>query len=212
MAVALAKLFWKASDRSTSDEKTATHHPQCSPGRILLMRHAEKTRDTSDILLSAEGTECAWRLVTYIPQMFGRPDFIYAAARSKRSIRSIETVTPLAPLLASRSAPYPGQGKPSSPIFFRSLIIAGRRSLSAGITASGRRSQHFWAAARAATRPLAARRFQSDPGFSLRSEIGFGPGRGPNRPAILKRWCEALSTSSTSRQVPGTRPDYAGEP
>lgn len=63
------------------------------------MRHAEKTGDPNDILLSPEGVERAERLVTYIPRTFGRPDFIYAAARSKRSIRSIETMKPLAAAL-----------------------------------------------------------------------------------------------------------------
>ncbi len=77
-------------------EITATDHPGGGPGRILLMRHAEKTGKTDDFYLSKEGTIRAERLVTYIPQTFGRPDFIYAAARSKRSVRSIETVKPLA--------------------------------------------------------------------------------------------------------------------
>ncbi|MGO4682846.1 histidine phosphatase family protein [Hyphomicrobium sp. 2TAF46] len=81
------------------EEITATHHPEGAPGRILLMRHAEKTGDPNDILLSPEGVVRAARLVTYIPKTFGRPDFIYAAARSKRSIRSIETVKPLAAAL-----------------------------------------------------------------------------------------------------------------
>ena len=63
------------------------------------MRHAEKTGKTDDIYLSAEGVKRAERLIKYIPQTFGRPDFIYAAARSKRSIRSIETVKPLAAAL-----------------------------------------------------------------------------------------------------------------
>ncbi|MET0639379.1 MAG: histidine phosphatase family protein [Hyphomicrobium sp.] len=78
---------------------TATDHPGRGPARILLMRHAEKTGRTDDIHLSAAGVTRAERLVTYIPQTFGRPDFIYAAARSKRSIRSIETVKPLAAAL-----------------------------------------------------------------------------------------------------------------
>jgi phosphohistidine phosphatase SixA len=84
---------------SGRDEITATHHPDGGPGRILLMRHAEKTGKTDDIYLSKEGVMRAERLATYIPQTFGRPDFIYAAARSKRSIRSIETVKPLAAAL-----------------------------------------------------------------------------------------------------------------
>ncbi len=78
---------------------SATHHPGGGPGRILLMRHAEKTGKTDDIYLSKQGSIRADRLVTYIPQVFGRPDFIYAAARSKRSIRSMETVKPLAAAL-----------------------------------------------------------------------------------------------------------------
>ncbi|MFA5955703.1 histidine phosphatase family protein [Hyphomicrobium sp.] len=81
------------------EDVTATHHPGGGPGRILLMRHAEKTGKTDDIYLSPEGTKRAERLVTYIPQAFGRPEFIYAAARSKRSIRSMETVKPLAAAL-----------------------------------------------------------------------------------------------------------------
>ncbi|MFT3730086.1 MAG: histidine phosphatase family protein [Hyphomicrobium sp.] len=80
-------------------EVTAIHHPGRGPARILLMRHAEKTGKTDDIYLSKEGMKRAERLVTYIPQAFGRPDFIYAAARSKRSVRSIETMKPLAAAL-----------------------------------------------------------------------------------------------------------------
>lgn len=75
---------------------TATAHPDGGPSRILLMRHAEKTGDPDDIYLSDEGVERAQRLATFIPETFGKPDFIFAAARSKRSIRSIETVKPLA--------------------------------------------------------------------------------------------------------------------
>lgn len=66
------------------------------PARILLMRHAEKTGDLDDIHLSKAGQRRADRLATYIPDTFGRPDFIFAAARSRRSIRSIETMQPLA--------------------------------------------------------------------------------------------------------------------
>jgi phosphohistidine phosphatase SixA len=77
----------------------ATHHPDGGPARVLLMRHAEKTGRTDDIHLSGDGLNRAEKLATYIPQALGRPDFIYAAARSKRSIRSIETVKPLAAAL-----------------------------------------------------------------------------------------------------------------
>ncbi|MFN0219617.1 MAG: histidine phosphatase family protein [Hyphomicrobium sp.] len=69
------------------------------PSRILLMRHAEKTGDVEDIHLSDSGRQRAQRLATYIPETFGAPDFIFAAARSRRSIRSIETMQPLAAAL-----------------------------------------------------------------------------------------------------------------
>ena len=80
--------LWAALRGSTAEEITATHHPAGAPGRILLMRHAEKTGDTSDILLSAEGAKRAARLVTYIPETFGRPDFILRG-------RPLETLDPL---------------------------------------------------------------------------------------------------------------------
>lgn len=66
------------------------------PRRILLMRHAEKTGELDDIHLSKQGDKRAKKLASYIPETFGVPDFIFAAARSKRSIRSIETMQPLA--------------------------------------------------------------------------------------------------------------------
>jgi phosphohistidine phosphatase SixA len=78
---------------------TAIDHPDGGPSRILLMRHAEKTGDPEDIYLSEAGTKRAERLSTYIPQTFGRPDFVFAASRSKRSVRSMETVRPLAAAL-----------------------------------------------------------------------------------------------------------------
>lgn len=81
------------------DEISATNHPGGGPGRILLLRHSEKTGKLDDIYLSKAGEKRAERLASYIPQVFGRPDFIYAAARSKRSIRSMETVKPLAAAL-----------------------------------------------------------------------------------------------------------------
>jgi hypothetical protein len=82
--------------RGSSPTITATDHPDGGPSRILLKRHAEKTGDPEDIHLSAEGVKRAAQLATYIPQTFGKPDFIFAAAQSKRSVRSIETVEPLA--------------------------------------------------------------------------------------------------------------------
>jgi len=78
---------------------SATSYQGRGPARILLMRHAEKTGKADDFYLSAEGMRRAEQLVAYIPQTFGRPDFVYAAARSKRSVRSIETIKPLATAL-----------------------------------------------------------------------------------------------------------------
>lgn len=70
--------------------------PWTGPARILLMRHAEKTGDMTDFHLSAAGKARAQKLTDYIPRTFGKPDAIFAAARSRRSTRSIETVEPLA--------------------------------------------------------------------------------------------------------------------
>lgn len=66
------------------------------PARVLLMRHAEKTGDPDDMHLSDAGRQRAEMLATYIPATFGRPDAIFAAAQSKRSNRSVETMQPLA--------------------------------------------------------------------------------------------------------------------
>jgi len=65
-------------------------------GRVLLMRHAEKSADPLDPDLSPKGRERADRLVTYIPDTFHTPDFIFATALSKHSRRPFETVAPLA--------------------------------------------------------------------------------------------------------------------
>ncbi len=70
--------------------------PWIGPQRVLLMRHAEKTGDLEDIHLSQAGQQRAERLASYLPAEYGLPDYLFAAARSKRSIRSIETLQPLA--------------------------------------------------------------------------------------------------------------------
>jgi hypothetical protein len=66
------------------------------PKFILVMRHAEKPRDPHDPNLSPEGRSRAERRASYIPDTFGTPDFIVAAAISKHSARPYETVEPLA--------------------------------------------------------------------------------------------------------------------
>jgi hypothetical protein len=59
------------------------------------MRHAEKTDDPTDPNLSQAGARRATRLAAWVPNTFGKIDFIFATAKSKHSVRPIETVTPL---------------------------------------------------------------------------------------------------------------------
>lgn len=74
---------------------TSPFPPGQGPARLLIMRHAEKTGDRSDPLLSEEGQARAERLATYIPQAFGPPDFLIAAKTSKKSQRPYDTLVPL---------------------------------------------------------------------------------------------------------------------
>ena len=63
--------------------------------RILLMRHAEKPLDPRDPELSDAGKARADALARYIPQDVAKPDFLFAPAASKYSVRPIQTLTPL---------------------------------------------------------------------------------------------------------------------
>ena len=65
-------------------------------GTILVMRHAEKAGDPLNPDLSPEGHGRAKRLATYIPDTFGKPDFLFATANSKHSHRPHQTLKPLA--------------------------------------------------------------------------------------------------------------------
>jgi broad specificity phosphatase PhoE len=65
------------------------------PQFILVMRHAEKSADPADQDLTLAGEARATALAKYIPDTFGEPDFIFAAAISKHSARPYETVKPL---------------------------------------------------------------------------------------------------------------------
>ena len=67
-----------------------------APRTIVLMRHAEKTGEAGDRGLSPAGRTRAERLATWIPEAFGRPDFLIAAADSPKSRRSKLTLEPLA--------------------------------------------------------------------------------------------------------------------
>jgi phosphohistidine phosphatase SixA len=88
--------LWQLVRSMRGVEFTPVAHPSGSPSRILLMRHADKSVDPDDPDLSPAGIARAEQLATYVPQTFGKPDFIIATARSKHSDRPAETVAPLA--------------------------------------------------------------------------------------------------------------------
>ena len=73
--------------------------PDTGPARLIVLRHAEKTGDKRDRNLSTAGHERAARLVPYVLETFGRPDFLIAAKSSDRSRRPVETIEPLAAAL-----------------------------------------------------------------------------------------------------------------
>jgi phosphohistidine phosphatase SixA len=85
-----------------ASEFTAAPHPNGGPSRIILMRHADKPDDPDNPDLSPAGVIRAEHLATYIPQAFGKPDYIIATARSKHSDRPVETVAPLAQAVGVR--------------------------------------------------------------------------------------------------------------
>ncbi|WP_296228861.1 histidine phosphatase family protein [Ralstonia sp. UBA689] len=72
------------------------------PKKILIIRHGEKPGDpgtdaaTDGPNLSTKGYERAGALAPYVPEVFGKPDFLFATKASKHSNRPVETVTPLA--------------------------------------------------------------------------------------------------------------------
>lgn len=70
--------------------------PATGPSRLIVLRHAEKTGDRRDRNLSPAGHERAARLISYVMETFGRPDFLIAAKSSGRSRRPVETIEPLA--------------------------------------------------------------------------------------------------------------------
>lgn len=76
------------------------------PAHVLLIRHAEKPPEAAgETGLNAAGKERAARLHELFeksaarPDPFPKPDFVFAAAASKMSVRSIETAKPVAKAL-----------------------------------------------------------------------------------------------------------------
>ena len=67
-----------------------------APAMILLMRHAEKPAGEGDSNLSEAGRRRAERLAAYIPETFGWPDMLFAAADKPGSHRPRLTLEPLA--------------------------------------------------------------------------------------------------------------------
>jgi hypothetical protein len=66
-----------------------------APNRILLMRHGEKPDDPRDPDLAVAGRVRAEMLALYIPATFGKPDFVFAGAVKRRSVRAYLTMRPL---------------------------------------------------------------------------------------------------------------------
>jgi phosphohistidine phosphatase SixA len=69
------------------------------PKMILVMRHAEKPDTSGDPNLSKAGHARAIRLASFIPEQFGKPDFIFASAVTAESARPYETVRPLSEVI-----------------------------------------------------------------------------------------------------------------
>ena len=102
-----------------------------TPKQILLMRHAEKPDDPRDPHLSDGGQARAEKLAAYVPTDLGNPDFLFASAPSKHSVRPIETITPLSneigvPIdstIAEQDYPMLAQGLLTDPKFEGKLIL-----------------------------------------------------------------------------------------
>ena len=71
------------------------------PSTLLILRHAEKPGNPSTDLeadgihLSTQGEIRAAALAVYLTANFPKLDFLFASKQSRRSNRSIETITPL---------------------------------------------------------------------------------------------------------------------
>jgi len=91
---------WFGGGRAPAQDEAGknTRYPQ----QVLIIRHAEKTGDKTDVHLSRQGRERAEVLYQLFvpskdrPDPFPAPDFIFAASNASDSQRPVETVTLLA--------------------------------------------------------------------------------------------------------------------
>src|SRR5664279_353068 len=72
------------------------------PKRLLMLRHGEEPKDADNLDLAPAGRRRAAKLAKYIPQTWGVPQFIFAAAPSESSVRCYLTVRPLADALGTQ--------------------------------------------------------------------------------------------------------------
>jgi broad specificity phosphatase PhoE len=75
------------------------------PKQVLIIRHGEKPRDPSSIHLSSRGAARARALTSLFQgssNRFDPPHFLFAARRTKKSNRSVETLQPLSQALELR--------------------------------------------------------------------------------------------------------------
>jgi hypothetical protein len=89
------------------------------PATILLMRHAEKPEDRRDPGLAEAGRRRAERLAVYIPETFGPPDLLLAAADTPDSHRPRLTLEPLAAVRRLDVGEFPDR---QSEAFARKLL------------------------------------------------------------------------------------------
>ncbi|MSQ96299.1 MAG: histidine phosphatase family protein [Gemmataceae bacterium] len=104
---ALGVVFFN-SQRYNGDARLANEGAKSTPKQVLILRHAEKSNDDTDIHLRSRGAARAAALPALFvtspvfptkQSPFATPDFIFAAKPTKHSQRSLETVTPLAKAL-----------------------------------------------------------------------------------------------------------------
>lgn len=88
--------FEESIKNSDEDEESAAKALalfKATEGKIVLIRHAEKLETSPH--LSAQGHLHAERLAETIPEEYGVPDVVYAAAEDADSHRPVETARPL---------------------------------------------------------------------------------------------------------------------